>query len=251
MDTSYEEPRLTKRERRALRKQERLQQADGAKKRKQVTTWAGIAVFLVLVTAGVIWIAKGSNSNNTNTVQTSSDTVTISDSDWSAGPKDAKVTLLEYSDYQCPACGFYFPLLKRLQGEFAGRLRFVYRNYPLRTVHKNAQLASQAAEAAGMQNKFWEMHDNLFEHQNDWSEVGDPTDMFTAYAKDLGLDTQKFAADLKSSAVQQNIDEDIASGDALHVDSTPTFFLQGKKVDNPPSNYDGLKKLIDDALAQS
>lgn len=243
-----EEPRLTKRERRELRKQERLHHAEGGKKRKQITIWLSAVIVLVLVTAGIVGIAMGSKGSKTSTVKTSSDTVAINDADWSAGPKDAKVTLLEYSDYQCPACGFYYPLLKRLQGEFAGRLRFVYRNYPLRTVHKNSQLASQAAEAAGPQNKFWEMHDYLFEHQNDWSDLGNPTETFVGYAKDLGLDTQKFAADLKSSAVQQSIDEDVASGDALRVDSTPTFFLQGKRVGNPPPNYDALKKLVDDAI---
>lgn len=244
-----EEPRLTKRERRELRKQERLQQAGSEKKRKQMTTWISVIVLVALVTAGIIWIVMSSKSNNTNTVQTSSDTVTINDTDWSVGSKDAKVTLIEYSDFQCPACGFYYPLTKQLIQNETGTLRFVYRNYPLRTLHKNAQLAAQAAEAAGLQNKFWEMHDDLFERQNDWSALGDPTDIFVSYAKDLGLDAQKFSADLTSSAVKQAINADISSGDAAHVDATPTFFLQGKKVDNPPSSFDGLKKLIDNAAA--
>ncbi len=245
-----EEPRLTKRERRELRKQERLQQADGAKKRRQVIIWIGVVALIVLVAAGIVGIAMGSKGGKASTVKTSSDTVTVNDSDWSAGPKDAKVTLLEYSDFQCPACDFYYPLLKRLKQETAETLRFVYRNYPLRTVHKNAQLAAQAAEAAGIQNKFWEMHDYLFEHQSAWSGIGNPVDMFTSYAKDLGLDSEKFKTDLTGDAVTQAVNEDVASGDALRVDSTPTFYLQGKKVENAPSNFDGLKKLIDDAAAQ-
>lgn len=150
----------------------------------------------------------------------------------------ATVTLVEFSDYQCPACGAYYPVVKQVVGDFKDSLVFVYRNFPLTTIHQNAQIAAAAAEAAGLQGKYWEMHDLLFTNQTDWSGSSTPKDVFTGYAKTLGMNTDQFAKDIDSDAVKKKIDADVADATALGIDATPTFFLGGVKLDNPASLAD-------------
>lgn len=247
---TQEEPQLTKKQRRDLKKQEKLISRESSRRKKQGMTWTIFIIVLILVVGGVIGIVAGSKKGSTTT-NTSSASVTINDADWTTGPKDAKVTLVEYSDFQCPACGFFYPIVKQLTTDYADKFLFVYREYPLTTVHKNAQIAAQAGEAAGLQNKFWEMHDMLFENQADWSTLSDPKSMFADYAKTLGMDQEKFKTDLTGDVVKKNVSDDVNSGNAASVDATPTFFLQGKKVENPPSTIEGFKTMIDTAVAEA
>lgn len=158
------------------------------------------------------------------------------------GPTDAKVTLVEYGDFQCPGCGTAEPYVRQLVQEYSDRISFVYRNFPLTSIHPNAKAAAAAAEAAGIQGKFWEMHDKLFDNQKEWSSASakDRGAVFEKYAKDLGLDINQFNEDLKGRAkvegqtvpnVADKIAFDYALGRANNVSETPTFFINGVLID--------------------
>lgn len=163
------------------------------------------------------------------------------------GEATINATLVEYSDFQCPACAAYYPVLKQLNKDFEGKLRFVYRYFPLRNIHKNAEIASIAAEAAGRQNKFWEMHDLLFENQTEWSNLSDPREKFKEYAKFIGLDMEKFQNDLNSKEVKDKVEADYQNGLSLKVNATPTFFLNDQKISNPRT-YEEFKIKIEEVL---
>jgi protein-disulfide isomerase len=163
------------------------------------------------------------------------------------GPADAPVTLVEYSDFQCPTCAFYHPVLKRLKGEFGDRLRFVYRHFPLVRSHAHAMLAARAAEAAGRQGKFWEMHGLIFEGQKEWS-AGKPREKFLEYARKLGLEMKRFEADLESAAVRDSVERARAEAERLMLSGTPTFFINGAEIGLPQS-YGEFRKLIESELA--
>ncbi|OGN05468.1 MAG: hypothetical protein A2746_00110 [Candidatus Yanofskybacteria bacterium RIFCSPHIGHO2_01_FULL_44_22] len=170
----------------------------------------------------------------------------VSPSDWTKGNKEAKVVLVEYSDFQCPACAYYQPLFKKLSEEFGDKITFAYRHFPLRQ-HQNARLAAYAAEAAGRQNKFWEMHDLIFENQNRWENRGDAENIFTGYARTLGLDIDEFKNGLSSKEIKDKVENDYQSGIRSNVNATPTVFLNGEKIKVPP-NYDELQNIINEAL---
>ncbi|OGM29902.1 hypothetical protein A2630_03985 [Candidatus Woesebacteria bacterium RIFCSPHIGHO2_01_FULL_44_10] len=170
--------------------------------------------------------------------------VEVSPEDWVKGEDLAQVTLIEYSDFQCPACAAYYPLINQIKDDFGDNLKLVYRHFPLTSIHKNALVSAQAAEAAGLQGKLWEMHNALFEHQADWSELDDPTSKFIEYATNLELDIEKFANDLASDEVNQKVKDDLDSALDLKINATPTFFMNGKRITNP-KNYDAFKSLIE------
>src|SRR5438046_2902008 len=161
-------------------------------------------------------------------------TLPVSERDHAQGPTDAPLTLVEYGDYQCPYCGAAYPVVKRLQKSVGKELRFVFRNFPLTQMHPFAMVAAQAAEAAALQGKFWEMHDQIYENQ----EFLEP-DILPMWAKKLGLDLKKFGADIGQSAVSKRIKEDRSSGIRSGVNGTPTFFINGQRHDAAP-DYDSL-----------
>jgi protein-disulfide isomerase len=136
------------------------------------------------------------------------------------------IQLVEFGDYQCPACGSAHPSIKQLMQENDGKLTLYFRNFPL-SQHKNALAAAEAAEAAGDQGKYWEMHDKLYETQKDWSDLADPTDTFVGYAKALSLDSDKLKSAITGKKFQTIIDQDTADGTALGIDATPTFYFNG------------------------
>ena len=150
----------------------------------------------------------------------------VSTVDHVQGSANAPVTLVEYGDYKCPYCGQAYPIVKRVQKELGDKLRFVFRNYPLPDLHPHALHAALASEAAGLQGKFWEMHDKLFEEQRQLDDAS-----ILSYAQELGLDVEKFKADFASKPVQEKVKADLASGDAVELDSVPTFFINGKFFD--------------------
>lgn len=167
------------------------------------------------------------------------------------GPQTAKVTLTEYGDFQCPACKSYFPIVGQLKQEYADKIKFQFRHYPLVQIHPNAFLGSRAAEAAGKQNKFFEMHDLLYENQETWSAGTNPTPILESYAKELGLNVEQFKTDMNSPAVADTINADAKAAQALGATSTPTFAINGRKIDKNPQTMDEFKKLIDDELAKN
>lgn len=170
---------------------------------------------------------------------------TLSSPGWSKGDANSSITLVEFSDFECPACAAYNPLLKEVLAAYAGELRLVYRHFPL-PGHKSAAVAAYAAEAAGVQGKFFEMHDLLFERQSDWSSSKDASSLFVSYAAELGLDDDRFRADMKSDSVIERVREDLRQATELRLRGTPTFFVNGNLIENPRS-LEEFKKTIDAA----
>ena len=194
----------------------------------------GLVVTVGMI-AGLVTLQNNQAENLANI------SVTLSADDHVLG--EGQVTLVEYSDFQCPACGAYWPLLKQLQEDFKGKLTLVYRHFPLRQIHANADAAAQAAEAAGRQGKFWEMADLIFTGQKDWSASDDAKEKFEQYAQQLGLDLTKFKEDGDSSEIKQKIQQDLDSANAMNLSGTPTFFLNGQFIKGPGS-YEEFKALV-------
>ena len=151
----------------------------------------------------------------------------VTDRDHAQGPAQAALTLVEYGDYECPHCGRAYPIVKEVQRRLGPKLRFVFRNFPLAEAHPHAQHAAEAAEAAGAQERFWEMHDTLFEHQRSLDDRH-----LLQYAQVLGLDQQRFQQDLTSHAYAGRVREDFRSGVKSGVNGTPTFFINGVRHDD-------------------
>ncbi|MEJ0021879.1 MAG: thioredoxin domain-containing protein [Candidatus Doudnabacteria bacterium] len=165
------------------------------------------------------------------------------------GSKDAKVTLVEFGDYECPFCGALNPVIEKLLADYKDNkdFNYVFRNFPL-AQHQYAKLAAEAAEAAGAQGKFWDMHNKIFDNQNSWTGNSQPLDIFTSFAQILGLDINKFKDAVQNNQAQDKITEDLDDGNALGVNATPTLYLNGKQ--ESATDYDNLKKDIDAALKQ-
>lgn len=162
--------------------------------------------------------------------------------DWKQGAENPKVTLVEYADFECPACSTYQSVLKEIKETFKADLQFVYRQFPL-PMHRNALAAARASEAAGLQGKFWEMHDLLYAKQKEWGgKTSEDATLFEKYATELGLDLEKFKQDVLSDTVQGAVDRGLESGKALKVRGTPTFFLNGEQVS--PESAQAFKDLI-------
>lgn len=165
-------------------------------------------------------------------------------------PSDAAVTLEEYGDYQCAPCAELYPTLKQLKQEFGANLNFVFRNLPLSEIHKNALAAAQAAEAARRQNKFWEMHDLLYENQRVWQEQGNPRPTFLKFAEDLGLDVARFTSDMADEQIQFRIEADKHEAIRLGVDATPTIFIDGLRLRTEAMSPEGIRKGIEVRMAR-
>ena len=166
------------------------------------------------------------------------------------GNPNAPVTLEEFGDFECPPCGLLHPVLKSLETEFgAAKLRIIFREFPLVPNHVHALAAARAAEAAGLQGKFWEMHDLIYEHQKDWHEAFDVRPIFEGYAKTIGLDVEQFRRDQTSEIVDRRIFLDGKRAHSLGVQGTPTVFLNGREVPFESLAPEKLKTLIIGELA--
>lgn len=150
------------------------------------------------------------------------------------GKVGSKVTLIEYGDYQCPGCGSINPSIVAVAEQYKDQLQFIFRNFPLTDAHPNAKAAAAAAEAAGLQNKFWEMHNKIYANQSDWENLSgtERTNIFVKYATDFDLDSSKFKNDMSSVAVNNKINYDKAIGIKAEVDSTPSYYLNGVKLES-------------------
>lgn len=211
--------------------------------------WAIVAIVIIGSVFGIVKLASKSQVSDSGSNTLALTISAINDNENVKGNKEASATLIEYSDFQCPACGAYYPILKKVAEDMGSQVQFAYRHFPL-PQHKNAKLAATVAEAAGKQGKFWEMHDLIFQNQSDWSEEKNAAIIFAKYAQDLGLDLAKFQTDIASEEIKAKIENDSKSGVKAGVNSTPSFFLNGKKLDNP-RNYDEFKNAILQALGQS
>jgi protein-disulfide isomerase len=202
----------------------------------------GIIVAVIVVVGGFLWLTKPMPKTATNTVPPSNHI---------EGKGAKKVTLIEYGDYQCPACGAYYPIVKTLQDKYKDDIFFQFRNYPLESLHQNARAGARAAEAANIQGKFWEMHDALYTNQTTWESASDPLAYYTQYAKQVGVtDTNKFTTDYKSATVNDIINADLKEGQKFSITGTPTFILDGTKIDNNPNSADAFYKIIDTEITK-
>ena len=145
------------------------------------------------------------------------------------GPANAPAQIEEFGDFQCPPCAMFHPILEQMEAEFGDKLRVTFRHFPLPN-HAHALRAASAAEAAGLQGKFWQMHKLIYEHQKDWKDLFDVRPVFDGYAKEIGLDVERFNRDLGSSQVAQRIIQDGKRAQSLGVKGTPTVFLNGREL---------------------
>lgn len=155
----------------------------------------------------------------------------------------AKVNLVEFGDYECPACASANPMVKQL---ISPDVNLIFRHFPL-PMHKSAVAGALAAEAAGIQGKYWEMHNILYDDQKTWANSSNPKELFSNYAQKIGLDVEKFNQDIESQTLKDKVERDRLDGISLGVNSTPTFFVNGEKVEGLP-NFDQFKAIIDSKL---
>lgn len=170
------------------------------------------------------------------------------------GNPESKVALIEYADYQCPGCATTNPIMKLFVDEYKDKIAFIFRNYPITSIHKNAKSSAAAVEAAGLQNKYWEMHDLIFETQSNWQylDIEKRTEFYISQAKKLGLDADKFKKDMSSADVDKKIKYDQAMARQSKLEATPSFILNGKLIDDEVwSDSEKFKKLINDELIKN
>lgn len=169
-----------------------------------------------------------------------------------AGSPTALVMIEEFADFQCGSCAAAHPTMNEIKSMYGSRIKFIFRNYPLSIpAHDKSYEAAVAAEAAGMQGKFWDMQNMLFTNQQAWTANPNFKMIWNGYATKLGLDMAKFANDMAGIAAKGRVDADLARGKALSVNSTPTIFLNGVSVDFKDVKVDSLKALIDAELAKN
>lgn len=218
----------------------------------------GTIVTIVLLVGGVFLMSRdsvkspsSSNPINQNILIPEGEYQTggIVDGNYLPANPSAKITLVEFGDYECPACGVYHPFIKQLLIDFSGKINFAFRNFPL-SQHLNAQISSQAVEAAGLQGKYWQMHDKVYEAQSEWSTSTDAKNIFIGYAESLGLDMDKYKTDIDSQIVKDRIKTDVNDGGLVKLTATPTYYLNGIKIDPLPSNYEALKALVEKELSK-
>ncbi len=201
--------------------------------------------FLLVLSAIVVglglvyWFTKDDSSSPSTSVST----ISVKP----LGEGKTGVTLTEYGDFQCPACLQAEPLVQQVVQKYKKDIFFEFKNFPI-PGHQNAVSSARTALAANLQGKFWEMHDILYQNQSTWSEVSNPYTVFESYAQNLGLDLAKFKQDFESGEVNDAINADKSAGQQLGVTGTPTFYLDGKKLDPTPTTLDEFSKLIDSAI---
>jgi protein-disulfide isomerase len=150
------------------------------------------------------------------------------------GNRDSKVVVTEYSDFECPACRAYYLVMRQMMAQFGDKVAFVYRHFPL-PQHANAELAAYAAQAAGKQGKFWEMHNLLFEKQDEWSKAADVGPIFESYANLIGVSVEQFKIDWQSKEIKDLVKAEKDSAIKLNLPGTPSFFINGQQIKNPAS----------------
>lgn len=189
----------------------------------------GILAAIIIIFVGIFAITQSSGNKSSGTNNSSGTKAT----NHVQGQGAKGITLVEYGDYECPICEAYYLPLKQGLSQYLPDIHFQFRNLPLTSIHQNAFAAARAAEAAGAQNKYWEMHDKLYENQNAWVSLSNPQSAFSQYAGQIGLNVSQFNTDYASSKVNDAINADLAAFAKTGQDqATPTFFLNGKYVPN-------------------
>ena len=203
--------------------------------------WIIFAAVCIVLLAGLVYVSNKDKIDVTkvdaNSIQPArSESGDIADHVF--GKADSKVVFIEYGDFQCPGCGSAYPNIKQVTEKYKDQVAFIFRNFPLTSLHPNARAAAAAAEAAGLQGKYWEMHNKLYENQRDWENLSsnERTDFFAGYAKDLGINVDTFKTDLSSPKINQKISYDIEVGKKAGVNATPTLYLNNKAVEQDTWN---------------
>lgn len=202
-----------------------------------------ILAALILLFIGFLLFNKNGSDNKSTS---DSNSATLSNHTYGNG--STGVVVMEYGDFQCPACYQYFPIVNQLKNKYKDQITFQFRHYPLVEIHQNALSSARAAEAAGLQGKFWKMHDALYTNQQEWAESTNPQPFFENYAKLIGLDVTKFQVDIKSESVNATIQADRNNAKSSGYSGTPTFVVDGKQIESPGS-LDAFSKIIDEAIA--
>ena len=193
-----------------------------------------IVIVAVIVVGGIVLINIGNNAANAPVENT--DTLARPENA-RIGPADAKVTVVEFGDFQCPACRAAEPIVQQVLSRYKDNpnFSFVYRNFPLTSIHKNALLASEISLAAKAQGKFWEMHDRLYVTQDQWATSDNALDMFLGYAGEPGLDVNEMRSSVEAQEFTSEIQTDVDDGAVLRVPGTPTFFVNGMRQQSTPT----------------
>ncbi|MCC7004351.1 DsbA family protein [Candidatus Nomurabacteria bacterium] len=237
---------ITKKERKELYRQEKATEEQAKQRSKMIRKWIKRIVTLFLIAGsivGIFWYRSNKPVTPTNEI------LSVVSDDWVKGNKDAPITIVEYLDFECEACGAYYPVIKRLSEEYKDEVRFVVRYFPL-PGHKNSMTSALAVETAGKQGKYWEMHNVLFENQRDWGEKQTPDPkIFENYARQIGLDMNQYEKDIISQEVKSRIERDRKSGQKLNLQGTPSFFLNGEKIENP-QGYEDFKSLLQSTISE-
>jgi protein-disulfide isomerase len=201
-----------------------------------------VLAVLILGLGGLfIFTRNKASAPSNNTVSTVSNHV--------EGLNTKKVELLVYGDFECSACAAFHPIEKQVVNKYFNDISYTFRHFPLDNIHPNARAASRAAEAAGLQGKFFEMHDMLYENQDSWLSLSQPLTAFKTFATTLGLDVNRFETDFASETVNSTINADKKEGESRGIDGTPTFFLNGEKLNNADiSTVDGFSAKIEAAI---
>lgn len=208
-------------------------------------TFIWIAIIVVVI-GGLIFLGEGGGSK----IEPALEVGVVHPLDHIKGNASSTVVLMEYSDFQCPACRSYYPIMREITTEFGDKALFIYRHFPLISIHFNAEFAARASEAASKQGKFWEMHDLLFEKQNEWANAADPSPMFESYATLIGLNIDQFKLDFKSPEVRDFVRAQRTHAVQSGLQGTPSFFINGKQIQNPNS-VDEFKTIIRTAIDAS
>lgn len=203
----------------------------------------GLIVFLVAIAIGFFGLVvyKIGASQQKSTSPGSSNVY---------GKSDSPVQLTEYVDFQCEACYAFYPTVKTIKEKYKDKVKFQIKYFPITSSHQYAKMGAAYAESAARQGKFFEMHDKIFENQKKWETASKPQEYFDSYAKALGLDMAKLTADVESREVADIINTDVTEVRALGGSGTPTFTLNGKKIENPKNDVESFSKLLDEALAE-
>jgi protein-disulfide isomerase len=167
------------------------------------------------------------------------------------GGQNAPVIIEEFADYQCPTCAVLHPTVQQLQAAFGDRVKIVFRNYPLQQIHPKAYDAAVAAEAAGLQGKFWEMQTLLFNNQQAWANASNHRAIFEEYAQRIGLNVDKFKDDMAGMAAKTRVDADVQRGNALRLNSTPSFFINGNPLPPEKLQYESFRQAVEAELAKA
>jgi protein-disulfide isomerase len=191
-----------------------------------------VIILAVAVAAGAaVFLSRGSDKPAETTASSTAPLhADIKGGGHFRGPENAQVTLVEFGDFQCPSCGAYAPFVKEILNRYPQQVRLEFHHFPLISIHSNSMAAAKAAEAAGEQGHYWEMHDLLFEDQFQWSERPDPKPIFASLASRIGINGNILVQTMDSSQLQERILKDVERGQNAKIEAVPTFFINGEQV---------------------